>query len=169
MRDGDYLFRQICLTRDYDVALRFLGYDPARLHADFDTREEIFEYVAGSTYFNRDIFLLENRNAKARERDRKRPTYMAFLKWCEERPNLPAYQYPEDKAEWLPRIAEHFPHFQCELDQALQDLADQRKVKERYSGKWVASVTGLAAQPLGILMTHFKASFETPQAMRQFI
>lgn len=169
VRDGDYLFREICLTRDYDVALRFLGYDPERLHAGFDTLEEIFEYVAGSTFFNRDIFLLENRNAKARERDRKRPTYMAFLKWCEARPDLPAYQYPDDKAAWLPRIAEHFPHFEREYQQALQDKADEARVKERYSGKWVASITGLEGKALGALMTNIKSSFESLEAMRKFI
>lgn len=169
VRDGDYLFREICLTREHDVALRFLGYDPARLHAGFDTLEEIFEYVAGSTFFNRDIFLLENRNAKARERDRKRPTYMAFLTWCEARPDLPAYQYPDDKAAWLPRIAEHFPHFQAEFNRALQDKADDARVKERYSGKWVSGLTGMEGKALGALMTNIKASFESLDAMRRFI
>ncbi|WP_434717162.1 hypothetical protein P5X00_35555 [Paraburkholderia sp. A2RO-4L] len=111
VRDGDYKFRDICLTRDYDVALRFLGYDPAQFHAGFEQLEDIFEYVAGSTFFNRDIFLLENRNAKSRIRDRKRRTYMEFLKWCEARPELTAYAYPDDKSAWLPYIAEHFPHF----------------------------------------------------------
>jgi hypothetical protein len=167
--DGGYKFREICLTRDYDQALAFLGYDPARFHSGFDKLEEIFEYVAGSRFFNRDIFLLENRNAKARIRDRKRHTYMSFLRWCDERPNLPAYQYPDDKAVWLPRIAAHFPHFEGEYQQALADRAAEHSSKERYNGEWVAGLTGLAGKALGALMKNVKDSFESPDAMRQFI
>ena len=169
VRDGSHMYREICLTRDYDQALRFLGYDPEQFHAGFDTLEDIFKYIAGSTYFNRDIFLLENRNAKSRIRDRKRHTYMSFLAWCEARPDLPAYQYPENKAEWLPSISAHFSHFQGEYQQALQDKADDARVKERYSGKWVASMTGLEGKALGALMSNIKASFESLDAMRAFI
>ncbi|KVP17178.1 hypothetical protein WJ84_02545 [Burkholderia ubonensis] len=169
VRDGDYKFREICLTRDYDVALRFLGYEPQRFHAGFETLEDIFVYVAGSKFFNRDIFLLENRNAKSRIRDRKRRTYMEFLKWCEARPELPAYQYPDDKAAWLPRIAEHFPHFQAEYQQALQDMANQRAVKERFNGEWVSQLTGLEGKSLGALMKNVKESFGSLEALHQFV
>jgi len=169
LRNGTNKFADICLTRDYDEALRFLGYNPARFHAGFDALEDIFEYVAGSAYFNRDIFLLENRNAKSRIRDRKRHTYMSFLKWCEARPDLPAYQYPDDKAAWLPRIAEHFPHFQAEYDQALADQADLNAARARFNGEWVAQLTGLKDKALGALMKHIKSSFASPEVMRQFI
>ena len=169
MRNGSHKFAEICLTRDYDEALRFLGYDPARFHQGFDTLEQIFEYVSGSKYFNRDIFLLENRNAKSRIRDRKRHTYMSFLKWCEARPDLPAFQYPDDKAAWLPLVAEQFPHFRAEYDRALAAQAELNASRARCNGEWVASITGLSAKPLGILMKHLKASFESPEAMRAFI
>lgn len=32
-----------------------------------------------SSFFNRDIYLLKNRNAKSRVRDSKRPSYMKFI------------------------------------------------------------------------------------------
>ena len=59
----------------------------------------------------RNIFLLENRNYQSRVRDRKRKTYTEFLQWCENHPGLPAYTYPEDKAQWLPRLFEWFAPF----------------------------------------------------------
>jgi hypothetical protein len=169
VRDGDYKFRDICLTRDYDVALRFLGYEPEQFRAGFETLEDIFEYVAGSDYFNRDIFLLENRNAQSRIRDRKRRTYTEFLKWCEARPELPAFQYPEDKAAWLPRITEHFPHFEAEHRQALDDMARQRAVKARFNGEWVSQLTGLQGKDLGALMKNFKESFDSLESLQQFV
>ena len=169
VRDGDYKFREILLTADYRVALKFLGYDPSRFDEGFETLEDVFWYVAGSQFFNRDIFLLENRNAKSRIRDRKRRTYMEFLKFCEAHPELPAFQYPDNKAEWLPRIAEHFPHFQQEYDRALADLAELRAVKERFNGDWVSKLTGLQGKELGGLMKRFKESFESPEAQRAYV
>lgn len=168
-RDGDYKFREIVLTRDWGEALTFLGYDPKRYFEGFEDLEEIFQYVSSTPFFNRDIFLLENRNAQARVRDRKRPTYNAFLKWCEDRPNLTAFKFPEDKKAWLPRIAEFFPAFQAEYDQATLDLARQRELKARFNGDFVSKLTGLQGKELGGLMKRFKESFESPEAMHEFI
>lgn len=169
VRDGDYKFREVLLTRDYEEALAFLGYSVERYKQGFENLDELFEYVAGSTFFNRAIFLLENRNAKSRVRDRKRKTYMEFLKFCEERPDLPAFEYPESKSAWVPRIAEHFPHFQGELDQALADLAVLRQVKAKFNGEWVSQLTGLEGKELGGLMQRFKESFDSVQDLRTFV
>lgn len=168
-RDKDHLFRTILLTQDHDKALAYLGYDPVRFQEGFDTLEDIFQYAASSRFFNRDIYLLENRNAKSRVRDKKRPAYMGFLQWCEGRPGLPAFKYPEDKTAWLPRLAGHFPNFQTEYDRAAADLAEHRAVKEKFNGEWVAKLTGLQGKELGTLMRRFKESFVTPEAMREYL
>lgn len=168
-RDGDYKFREIVLTRDWGEALTFLGYDAKRYFEGFEDLEEIFHYVSSTEFFSPDIFLLENRNAAARVRDRKRPTYNAFLKWCEDRPNLTTFNFPEDKKAWLPRIAKFFPSFQAEYDQAVDDLARQRELKTRFNGAFVSNLTGLQGKELGGLMKRIKESFETPEAMHEFI
>lgn len=169
LREGTYLFKSILLTRDYDVALKFLGYSPERFHTGFNDLVEIFEYVSTSEFFSAEIFDLENRNAAARVRDKKRKTYSEFLKYVEAHPELPKYPYPEDKKEWLPRIAQHFPHFQGEYDAAMRDLATQRAVKEKYNGEWVSQLTGLQGKELGMLMKNFKESFESQDAMHTFV
>lgn len=168
-RDGDYKFREVLLTRDYDLALRYLGYEPARFHQGFADLEAIFEYVSGSEFFNRSIFLLENRNYQSRVRDRKRKTYTEFLKWCEARPDLPAYPYPSDKAEWLPRMFHWFPEFRQQYDQAVRDLATQRAVKERFNGELVGAMTGLQDKALGMLMKHFKEGFASAADLAQYV
>lgn len=169
LRDGDYKFREIALTRKFEEALPFLGYNPEVFARGFETQEDVYNYVASSPYFNPAIFLLENRNAKSRVRDRKRAMYMQFLKYCEAHPELTAFEYPEDKAAWLPRIAEYFPGFQAEYDKALADLAELRAVKAKFNGEWVAQLTGLQGKELGGLMKRFKESFETPAAMHSFL
>lgn len=167
--NGDYKFREIALTRKFEEALPFMGYDPTVFAKGFDTQEDVYRYVASSAYFNPAIFLLENRNAKSRVRDRKRAMYMQFLKFCEAHPGLTAFQYPTDKSAWLPRIAEYFPGFQAQYDQALVDLAQLRAVKAKFNGNWVAQLTGLQGKELGALMKRFKESFESPEAQRAFV
>lgn len=168
-RDFDYKFREILLTRNFAEALSFMGYAPEGMAAGFETKEDVYNYVASTPYFNADIYLLQNRNAKSRVRDKKRAMYMEFLQFCEKRPELTAFEYPEDKAAWLPRIAEYFPHFQVEYDQAAADLAELRAVKAKFNGEWVSQLTGLQGKELGELMRRFKESFESPEAQRAFV
>lgn len=168
-RDGDHLFRKLCLTRNHDEALRFLGYDPAVFHAGFDDLQGIFDYVTGSTYFNREIFLLENRNYASRIRDRKRKTYTSFLAHCDAHPELPAYPYPADKSEWLPLIMAAFPGFRAEYDQAAADLAELRAVKVRFNGELVSGWTGLQGKELGAVMRHFREAFPDTKALNAYV
>lgn len=168
-RDGDYLFNEVVLTRDFAQALRFMGYDPQVLEAGFDTPEDIYRYVASSPFFNRDIFLLENRNAKSRVRDKKRKMYTDFLRWCEAHPDLPAFEYPAEKDRWWPRVASHFPHFQNAYYESQAALARQYRLKEKFNGAWVSEVTGMQGKELGVLMKRFRESFESPEAQAEFV
>ncbi len=135
----------------------------------FETKEDVYNYVASSPFFNAAIYLLQNRNAKSRVRDKKRAMYMEFLLFCENRLGLTEFAYPEDKAAWLPRIAEYFPHFQAEYDQAVEDLAKLRAVKDKFNGEWVSQLTGLQGKELGALMKRFKESFDSPESQREFV
>lgn len=167
-RDGDYLFREIELTKDFRKALVFMGYPPEGLDNGFDTQEQIFSFVASSPFYRPETFLLENRNAASRVRDKKRPMYQAFLKWSQL--HLPAAPAARPAPEFfLLRMAEIFPHFQAEYDQAVADLAEQREVAAKFNGAWVSQLTGLQGKELGGLMKRFKESFETPAEMRAFI
>lgn len=165
----DYKFREILLTRDLGCALTFMSYDPDIYVAGFDTKEEIYAYVASSEFFNPAIFLLNNRNAKSRIRDKKRQMYMEFLQWCEDRPELTSFEYPANKQEWLPRMVEFFPGFKAELDLAQADLAELQAAREKFNGEWVAQLTGLQGKELGGLMKRFKESFESAQDQRAFV
>lgn len=168
-RSGDYKFREILLTQDYAKALSFLGYDPVRFAEGFESLEDIFQFVVSTPFFNNEIYLLENRNYAARVRDRKRKTYCEFLTWCEARPSLIAYAYPEDQSARLPRIIEHFPQFEADYAQSLMDLTKQQAVKAKFNGRWVSQLTGLEGLALGGLMTRFKSSFESETAMQDYI
>lgn len=168
-RVGTYKFREILLTQDYDKALAFLGYDTTRFEQGFDSLEDIFEFIVSTPYFRADIFLLENRNYAARVRDRKRHTYNQFLLWCERHPELPAFDFPEDKATWFPRIMDNFPEFEQNYKKSCADLAEQQAMKEKFNGELVSQLTGLKGKELGFLMKRFKESFASEDALREYV
>lgn len=49
------------------------------------SREKLFEWLASSKYFVKDIYSLENLTNANRRRDKKRPTYTAFVEWLKDR------------------------------------------------------------------------------------
>ena len=168
-RDGGYKFREILLTKDYCQALLFMGYRPDTFKAGFETLEDMFVFVASSEFFNSAIFLLENRNAQSRIRDRKRPTYTAFLKWCEDTHGLPNYRYPASKKDWHTRLEEFFPGFLAKYAQGERDLAELREVKAKFNGGLVSAWTGLEGKELGKVMAAWRNKFDSTEAMHRFV
>ena len=148
------------MTQDFDAALQFLGYDPARVHEGFDTLEEIFEYTMSSRYYSRDIYLLRNRNHTARTRDKKRPTYRAFLKYIAERDGGHNASYAKDKSEYLPHIFRNFPHAEREYSDHQFRYQRKARIKKKYNGRLVSEWTGLQGKELGRAMTLFKGMFQ---------
>lgn len=168
-REGDYKFREILLTQKYDEALKYIGYNPESFKQGFNTLEDIFKYTVSSEFFNKSIYALENRNYKAKVRDRKRKTYMEFLKWCETSENLPEYVFPEDKKLWLPRICEYFPNFSKDYAKSLSDLEESRKIREVFSGAWVSKVSGFEGKKLGALMQRIKSQFSSFDEFKTYL
>lgn len=156
MRDGTHEFDRIKICGDARQCMTFLGYDSSRFDRGFNDLVDIYEFVVSSPYFNRNIYLLENRNNASRTRDRKRKTYRGFLEWIEARDDLPAFEYPERKSEWIPKIKEFFPGFGHAYQQSLERLASKRFVADRFNGEVVSEMTGLTGQNLSKAMRHIK-------------
>ena len=164
LRDGDHKFGEIELTKDYARALTFLGYKPQTFLDGFDTLAQMFDYIASSDFFNPSIYLLENRNNISRIRDRKRPSYTAFLKWCEESPELALFDHTRGKLVgkeiWHARVQEHFPHFANEHALAVSRLERGRTAQARFNGVFVSEVSGLHGKALGGLMQRIRSGFK---------
>lgn len=97
----------IVVTKDFDKALKFLGFDVERFKQGFNNMNEVFEFVASSTFFNKDAFLFENRNHKARARDKKRSNYLAALEYFKNKKD-------RKKQLSLSRMEKEFPNFKAE-------------------------------------------------------
>ena len=152
IREGTHLIGTVEMSSDVAQCLEFLGYSPDRFHQGFEDREEIYAYVQSSPYFNPAIYLLENRNHTSRTRDRKRPTYMGFLEHLRSLPPRDYFQFPKDKAEWLPKAFAAFPGMEAQVAHVYERYAQSRRVKEALDGQMVAARTGLSGKALGAFM-----------------
>lgn len=112
---GTQLLAEICLTKDFQEGLEVFGYSYERFRQGFNNLTEIFEYVANNKFFNKDIFLFENRNHTGRTRDKKRKTYTEFLKYCADTNFVNHYDYSSPNANFRV-IARHFPDLLKELN-----------------------------------------------------
>lgn len=169
-RDGDRLFRSLLLTHDFGRAIEFLGFDPARWQAGFDTLEDIYRFIAESRYFDPAIYLLENRNHRSRVRDAKRPTYTGFLQWLQQHPPVSAFNaWPERKIDWLSRIFEHFPGTETAWRQADRDLVKAKMIRSKFNGEMIGRATGLSGKTLGALMSRIRHAFADNEQFESYV
>lgn len=156
MRDGTNLHDELLVTRNFESALYFLGFDAARWREGFDSLDDIYQFVAGGERFNPDIYPLEHRNHTARVRDKKRPVYMGFLRWIEAQHTLNRYPWQQDKSAYLSEVMAAFPALRAEYDRSLFRLAQSKAIRACFNGEVVAEITGLTGKVLGEFMAHFK-------------
>jgi hypothetical protein len=171
LRDGTHAYAEVLVSRDVSAVFKFLGYDFSRHIKGFETLEDVFEYAASSPYFHRQIFKLDNRNHISRIRDIKRPTYTAFLKWIEDKPELDKYKWSayvqdkvsvkreEEKNYWLlcatnPAI---FPGFAEQLTLEYAKHKQQKVIKTKWNGFIIGSISGFVGKELGQFMEFCKS------------
>jgi len=179
----DHMIAELCITRNFGAALDLLGYDAGlyetmRDTGQLKTLEDIFRYVVSSPYVNREIYLLDNRNHKARIRDAKRATYNAFLLWLDEQDvvQLPTYAWAESgtparleqKQAFLDMAFARFPDFRQAHDQALEKYARKKQLKQKFNGELASEITGLSGKPLGELMAQVRNSFADESSFENF-
>jgi hypothetical protein len=160
LRDGTHQFASVLISRDTREILEFLGYSYLQWVQGFDNREEIYRFAASTRFFNKAIYALENRNHIARTREKKRPVYMEFLAWLENPPvPLAAFEFPECKADNLPRLFAAFPEARERYEAKWAELEELKNLKSRYNAGVVTAITGLEHEALGRFMSRFKVDF----------
>jgi hypothetical protein len=165
VREGDYTIDEIVISKNTNEIMAFLGYNPVGRAFGFQTLEDIYEYVASGTYFNPEIFLLDNRNHKSRVRDKKRATYSGFLTWCEEnKDTLTHYPWPslDERGgcrlteQWINLADLFWPGVKAKI-QAVHDYRDKCVASHaKWSGGGVMERTGLKGKELGEFITLVK-------------
>lgn len=171
LRDGTHVVAELLVTEDFRSALSFIGYDPkvyysrayySKLDDDFRELEDIFKYVVNNPYFNKDIYLLENRNHTARVRDSKRKTYTTFLAWLEEQDTLSAFDWTDKstlRLKFLEEAFKAFPSFDLAYHGAIGKYEIRKKAKTKFNGSIVSQLTHLEGKALGEFIAQFKKSW----------
>lgn len=154
--NSNHIIKQLLITTDWNFVIE-LGNFPNYFDYEFNELEDVFRYVSESKYFNKDIFLLENRNHISRTRDRKRTTYMKFLLWINNTPNLPNFGWSNKsniREETLELCLEQFPEFKKEYYGALERHQYIQKLKEKYNGNLIGEWTRLEGKELGTFIKY---------------
>jgi len=146
--------------KNFYKMLEFFGSD--RNYHNFQTQEEIFDFLTGSRFFNRDIFLYENLNHINRKRDSKRADYHNLLEFIKDKPNK--FYGDPDKTVYISEIERHFDvDIIGQWETLLGKFLVKREKSKRFSGEDVSRITGKVGKDLGEIMKNFRTSFNYDQ------
>jgi len=175
--NADHVLDELIVTRNFDEALLFLGYDPVLFHnpETFKTTTDIFEFAGNNPYFSADIFQLHNRNAVSRIRDKKRKTYTDFLLYLTDDSvikSLPNFDYSEEnktkhREKMLNNSFKLFPSFLHQYRETMEALEKRQLVKQKFNATIVTALTGRTDRDLGILMKTFRSMFRNENELLQ--
>lgn len=155
--NDSHKLKDIRLTLDVSKAREFIDVAPLNNPQKI---EDLFDNVIASKYFNPEVFALENNNQVARIRDKKRPSYRAFLEYIK---TLPDREYfprtTGNKSQFLPLIFEAFPEAEVEYKALYVYKEKIDSLNRKFNGKIVSDITGLTGKELGAFMTKFKTAY----------
>lgn len=140
----------------------FLGLDYNRYACGFNTMQEIFDYIAGSKYFDPQNFMMENLNHIDKKRNRKRPSYRGFLEYINAEVKVGRqwrYTFRENKETYLPVISETFP--EADIYGEIKKCKDAEERRRVIAGKFngdmvIAMFSELSREKLGEYISGFR-------------
>jgi hypothetical protein len=150
----------IMVSKNYPSIFKFLGLSYEKYIEGFTTLEEIFDYIAESPYFNWKRYQFSELNKINRDRNNKRSSYTAFLKWIDDnvRNEEHEYQFKVDKSEYFDLINNAFPESDLVSQIRRLEYLECRKlyVQSKFNGDEVMRKYGLKNKVLGDALSGFK-------------
>ncbi len=157
---------EICLTKNPYHAEEFLGVPN---HFTFDYLEDIFRNITSSRFFAKDRYPLEHRSHKARIRDKKRKTYMDFLKWLDKNQPADNHVFNKDKSSYLPMIFEAFPMAKVEYDRLMASAVRREAFRAIWNGETISDITKLKGKELGQFIAEMTKKFESKEQLEEWV
>lgn len=156
--DGKY--KNIYLSKDNRQVFEFLGLDFSQWELGFDEKEDMFDYIIGSKYFDYGSFQWENLNSINKDRNKRRPNYLLFLDYIESH---------KDSIDWdmgyefyLNEIKEFFGIDLLKEREIFQKKLDREKEnKSKFNGNLIMKMyPNLKGKELGIAINGFQNKFD---------
>lgn len=153
--DVSRFFEDVLISKDWSVAVEFLGFDSKRWAEGFDTIEDIHQFIRAGKYVSAEAFFA--RNQRDRYRDEKRPVYGGFVQGLEDNP-LPDYRcVPASKGQarydW---VTSAFPDAKEKIDASVERARLREVTKDRFNSYLVMKLTGREGPDLGKMMVHLR-------------
>lgn len=116
--DKDRKLKTVTISTDPKDIIEFLGFDYYRFIRGFESKEDIFEFVANSKYFRTATFDGSELNSSQKSRDMGRPMYQDLLKYIED-------NNCQDKIPSRPLIGNVMADIDAKFDIELQIMVHQ--------------------------------------------
>lgn len=159
--DDSRVLGEITLTKDPEIALPFLGFDFDKWKIGFNTKEDIFEYIIQSKYFNPNIFKFENLSALHKKRNLRRKMYHEFLDYLIiYYPHITGYPFEKDKTKYFNKIENEFPGFLNKIDIFKEKEEKRLIIKNKFNGHLIMKKYAIFGKELGAVISEFKSLFE---------
>jgi hypothetical protein len=165
--DNEKKLGDITVTKNMPRAFEFLGLSYEKFEQGFNTVEDIFDYVIGSPYFQKEAFYFENLNAINKKRNKRRANYKLFIEYVngtgtyEGRPALPDkdFKFEKDKSKYWRHIDTFFPESDFLAEMARLQKLETRKllIHSKFNGNLIMEkYPHLSGKELGNIITLYK-------------
>lgn len=158
LHDGKH--KNIFLTKDSKNVFDFLGLDFDRWKLGFNNREDMFDYVIKSKYFDYPSFQWVNLNSINKDRNKRRPNYVNFLEYIEDHKTV--IKWDKGYEFYLNEMTEFFGvDLLEELEIFKNELEKEKVIKEKFNGKIIMDLyPDIKGKELGQTINGFKSSFD---------
>ncbi len=152
--------QEIELTQDFAAICRLLELHYDKWQAGFADLNKVFEWTIACPYFSVTPYI--DRSTSLERRVKERSTIQSFLDYLDRYQITKAYQYLDNRDDYLPWIADNFPAANL-LDRiAAATAAAERSaiVKAKFNGETIMRLLPhLAGKELGHFIVNFKQQF----------
>ena len=148
--------KNITITKDNRKVFDFVGLDFEQWKKGFNEKEDMFNYVIGSKYFDYRDFQWENLSSINKQRNKKRPNYQVFLDYMENHKKTNDWNKGEDY--YLNEFKKFFGvDLKKEREDFIKEVELEKLDAEKFNGKLVMQeFPELKGKELGDTMKGFK-------------
>ena len=157
VRDNDDPTRKIGEIKIYEDNERIYNLLGLGQPKDFENMEQVYEFIIGSKYYHKDLFLLEKQSHHARVRDRKRKSYHGMLDYIKEHDSQDLERRKYTIFETLNLLPESI---QLKYIKMVSENDQKKYNKTLFNGNIVREVTGLEGKELGAFMAEIKDNID---------
>lgn len=159
-------FFEVSLTKNIDEILDIVGVSKEKLDNGFETRQELFDWLAESKYFDPKIFNFDELNHRNRTRNKRRATYCALVKYFK---TMTEAKPRPTKAEMRELIISKYPHVKGKIEEKSVQIIKNKERAAKFNGNIVRELTGLEGAALGAFIKAFKENYSSSMKFEEFL